>query len=92
VLRTLGAARGTVLQGIAAEFIALGLLAGLIAAVGAGGLAWLVANRVFEIDYLPGPGLLLLGLAIGAGIVGISGTMALRKVVSTSPLSSLRAS
>jgi putative ABC transport system permease protein len=92
VLRTLGAKRGTVLQGIAAEFVVLGLLAGLIAAVGAGSLAWLVASRVFEIDYLPGPGLLVAGLAIGAGIVGVSGTLALRKVVSTSPLSSLRAS
>ena len=92
VLRTLGAARSTVLQGVAAEFVVLGLLAGLIAAVGAGSLAWLVANRVFEIDYVPGPGLLLLGLAIGAAIVGSSGTLALRKVVSTSPLKSLRAS
>lgn len=92
VLRTLGAARGTVLQGVAAEFVALGLLSGTVAAVGAGSLAWLIATRVFEIDYFPGPGLLLLGLSIGAGIVGLSGTLALRKVVATSPLSSLRAS
>ena len=91
VLRTLGAGRGTVLQGVAAEFVALGLLAGLVAAVGAGTLAWAVATRVFEIDYLPGPGLLLIGLAAGAGIVGISGTLALRGVVTTGPLASLRA-
>jgi putative ABC transport system permease protein len=90
VLRTLGAGQGVVLKGIAAEFVALGLLAGLIAAVGAGTLARLIATRVFEIDYLPGPGLLLLGLAAGAGIVGLSGTLALRKVVTTPPLASLR--
>jgi len=90
VLRTLGAGRGTVLQGLAAEFVALGLLSGLIAAVGAGTLAWLIATRIFEIDYLPGPGLLLLGLTTGAGIVGLTGTLALRKVVSSSPLASLR--
>jgi putative ABC transport system permease protein len=92
VLRTLGAARSTVLQGVAAEFVALGLLAGLVAALGAGSLAWLVATRVFEIDYFPGPGLLVLGLAVGAAIVGLTGTLALRKVVATSPLTSLRAS
>ena len=90
VLRTLGAGQGTVLQGLAAEFVALGLLAGLVAAAGAGGLAWLIATRVFELDYLPGAGLVLVGLGVGAGIVGLSGTLALRKVVTTRPLASLR--
>src|SRR6201988_2338624 len=35
MLRTLGASRGTVLKGVLAEFTTLGLLAGLLAAVGA---------------------------------------------------------
>ena len=90
VLRTLGARQGTVLKGLAAEFVALGLLAGAVAAVGAGTLAWLVATRIFELDYLPGPGLLLLGLLAGGGVVGASGLLALRKVVTTPPQISLR--
>jgi len=90
ILRTLGARRGVVLKGLAAEFVALGLLAGLIAAAGAGGLAWLVADGIFELDYLPGPGVLLLGLAAGAGIVGLAGTLALRSVINTPPVVSLR--
>jgi len=90
VLRTLGARRGIVFKGLAAEFVALGLLAGLIGAAGAGGLAWLVAAQVFELDYWPGPGLLALGLIAGGAIVGLSGTLALRSVVDTPPVASLR--
>ena len=90
ILRTLGAGRGTVLKGLAAEFVALGLLSGLIAASGAGVLAALIANYVFDLDYWPGPGLLALGLAAGAGIVGGAGTLALRAVVRTPPGLSLR--
>lgn len=90
ILRTLGAGRGTVLKGLAAEFVALGLLAGLIAAVGAGVLAALIANNVFDLDYWPGPGLLLLGLGAGATMVGGAGTLALRAVVDTPPSASLR--
>jgi putative ABC transport system permease protein len=90
VLRTLGARRGVVLQGLAAEFVALGLLSGILAAAGAGLLAYLIASRIFELDYLPGPGLLLLGLAAGAVIVGASGTLAVRSVVNTPPIASLR--
>ena len=35
MLRTLGASRGVVFQGVAAEFMVLGVLAGLLASAGA---------------------------------------------------------
>ena len=92
VLRTLGAKRSTVFQGLAAEFIAIGLLAGTIAAAGAGGLAYFIASRVFELDYVPSLGLLAVGLAAGGIIVGTSGTLAVRSVVNSPPAGSLRAS
>jgi putative ABC transport system permease protein len=91
VLRTLGAKRSTVFKGLAAEFIAIGLLAGLIAAAGAGGLAYFIASRVFELDYLPGLGILVAGLTAGGIIVGVSGTLAVRSVVNSPPVASLRA-
>ncbi len=91
VLRTLGARRGTVLQGVAAEFTALGLLAGALAALGAGGIGYVLATRLFELTYVPGPGLWLVGLGAGAVIVGVSGTLAVRSVVNESPVATLRA-
>jgi putative ABC transport system permease protein len=91
VLRTLGAKRSTVFKGLAAEFIAIGLLAGLIAAVGAGSLAYIIATQVFGLDYLPGPGVLAVGLAAGGVIVGGCGTLAVRSVVNSPPITSLRA-
>jgi len=91
VLRTLGAKRATVFQGLAAEFIAIGLLAGTIGAAGAGALAYFIASQVFELDYVPGLGVLAIGIAAGGIIVGTSGTLAVRSVVNSPPAGSLRA-
>jgi len=90
VLRTLGAGRRVVLQGIAAEFTALGVLAGTLAAVGAGVLGFFLARELFDLEYVPGPLLVLVGLIAGAVVVGVSGTLAARSVVSEPPVSTLR--
>jgi putative ABC transport system permease protein len=90
VLRTLGARRSVVLQGVAAEFTALGLLAGVLAAAGAAGIGYVLATRLFELDYQPGIWLWLGGLFAGAAVVGISGTLAVRSVVNQSPVATLR--
>jgi putative ABC transport system permease protein len=90
VLRTLGARRSVVLQGVAAEFTALGLLAGTLAAVGAAAIGYVLATQLFQLDYVPGVGLWLGGLVAGAAVVGISGTLAVRSVVNQSPVATLR--
>jgi putative ABC transport system permease protein len=90
VLRTLGARRSVVLQGVAAEFIALGLLAGTLAAVGAATIGYFVATRLFQLDFVPGVTLWLGGLVAGALVVGISGTLAVRSVINQSPVATLR--
>ena len=90
VLRTLGAKRRVVLQGVAAEFTALGLLAGTLAAVGAGSIGFVLATQVFELDYAPSLWLLIVGLIAGVSIVGVSGTLAVRSVVNQSPVATLR--
>jgi putative ABC transport system permease protein len=90
VLRTLGARRSVVLQGVAAEFTALGLLAGTLAAVGAAAIGYVLATRVFDLDYVPGIGLWAGGLIAGAAVVGVSGTLAVRSLVNQSPVATLR--
>jgi putative ABC transport system permease protein len=90
VLRTLGARRSIVLQGVAAEFAALGLLAGTLAAVGAAAIGYVIATQLFQLQFVPGVGLWLGGLVAGTLIVGISGTFAVRSVINTSPVATLR--
>ncbi|MBS0396690.1 MAG: FtsX-like permease family protein, partial [Proteobacteria bacterium] len=90
VLRTLGASRRTVLAGVAAEFVALGLLAGLLASSAASLVGWLLATRLFNLGYRFDATVWVAGLAAGALIVGIAGTLATRRVVTTPPATTLR--
>jgi putative ABC transport system permease protein len=90
VLRTLGAKRSVVLQGVAAEFTALGLLAGTLAAAGAASIGYVIATRLFQLDFAPSLALWIGGLVAGALVVGISGTLAVRSVINHSPVATLR--
>jgi putative ABC transport system permease protein len=91
MLRTLGATRAVVFQGVAAEFIVLGALSGLLAAGGATAVGWLLARRVFDLQYSPDPWVWLVGVLGGASLVGIAGLLAARSVVSHPPMQALRA-
>jgi putative ABC transport system permease protein len=90
MLRTLGASRLTVLQGVAAEFSALGFLSGTLAAMGASGIGWLLARRLFSLEFAFDPWLWVIGLVCGTVLVGVSGTLATRRVVNTPPIATLR--
>jgi putative ABC transport system permease protein len=90
MLRTLGASRRVVLQGVAAEFTTLGLLAGTLAAIGATAAGYFLAERLFNLDYTFSFGVWGVGLATGALLVGISGTLATRSVVNHPPVATLR--
>jgi putative ABC transport system permease protein len=90
MLRTLGASRSTVLQGVAAEFSALGFLSGTLAAFGATGVGWILARRLFSLHYTLDPWVWVVGLVCGTLLVGLSGTLATRRVVNTPPILTLR--
>jgi putative ABC transport system permease protein len=90
MLRTLGASRGTVLQGVAAEFSALGFLSGTLAAFGATGIGWVLARRLFSLQFQLDPWVWVVGLVCGTLLVGVSGTLATRRVVNTPPIVTLR--
>ena len=49
MLRTLGASRRVVLTGVASEFTALGMLAGVLAAIGATIVGWVLATQLFDL-------------------------------------------
>jgi putative ABC transport system permease protein len=90
MLRTLGASRATVLKGVAAEFSALGFLSGTLAACGASAVGWILARQLFSLELTFDPWVWVLGLVCGTLLVGVSGTLATRRVVNTPPIVTLR--
>lgn len=90
MLRTFGATKRRVLTGVAAEFVAIGLLAGLLASAGAGLAGYLLATRLFELDYGFNPVLWLAGPLAGMLLVGLSGMAATWRVITHAPISVLR--
>ncbi len=89
MLRTLGASRRVVLQGVAAEFTTLGLLSGALASIGATAAGYFLATRLFNLDYTLNPAVWGVGLIAGALLVGLSGTLATRSVVNHPPVATL---
>ncbi len=90
ILHTLGADRRTILQGVAVEFTTLGGLSGVLAAFGATLVGWLLATRVFQLDYGFSPWIWVLGCVAGSVIVGVTGTLATRRAVNEPPVTVLR--
>jgi len=91
ILRTLGASRRQLATMQLAEFLAIGLLAGLIAAGGAVGTAMVLSDRVLNVPYEVSWGLPITGLLVGALGVAIAGLLGTRRAVSSPPLATIRA-
>jgi putative ABC transport system permease protein len=90
MLRTLGAQRSTVLKGLLAEFAALGVLSGALAAAGASIAGVYIATRVLQIPYTADPWVWIYGLAGGGLLVCFAGWLATRSVVNQPPVLTLR--
>ena len=91
ILRTLGASRRQLMILQLAEFLAIGLLAGTVAAAGAVGLAMVLSDRVLGVPYEFHWMLPLAGLAVGGIGVAIAGLLGTRKAVSSPPMQTIRA-
>jgi len=90
VLRALGASRARVRSAAAAEYAALGLAAGVLGALAATLVAWVLAARVFTLPYHPDWRVWVLGIVAGTLIVVFSGLMATRRVLKAPPVETLR--
>lgn len=90
MLRTFGASRRRVLAGVATEFTAIGLLAGVLAAAGATLAGWLVAENLFDLEYRFSAVPWLAGALLGMAFVGLSGMAATWRVISHAPANVLR--
>ncbi len=91
ILRTLGASSRTLTAMMALEYAALGLLAGIIGAVGALGLSWAVARYVLDIPWRPAPMMLSVGAILTMLLVCVIGVLASAGVLRRKPLATLRA-
>ncbi len=90
LLRALGGSRRQLRAGHLAEFIALGTLAGLLAAMGAECLAWLLYTEVLNLDYRFQWPLWVITPLAGALLIGAAGYRGTRAVVERSPMLLLR--
>jgi len=91
ILRTLGASRGQLATMQLAEFLAIGLLAGAIAAGGAVGTAMVLSDRVLGVPYDVSWPLPIAGMLVGAIGVAVAGLLGTRRAVSSPPLQTIRA-
>jgi len=91
LLRSLGASHRQVRQSVVLEFTLLGASAGLLAALFASVIAWLIGTQVLSISIATNPMLWIYGTFGGAVIIGVSGYLANRQVLHIPPLAALRA-
>ncbi|MGE5242196.1 MAG: FtsX-like permease family protein, partial [Bacteroidota bacterium] len=90
LLRALGASRRQLRAAQLAEFVVLGVLAGLLAAIGTELIAYVLYTRAFELEYhFKWPVWLIAPLA-GGVLIGVVGYFGTRRVVNQSPLTVLR--
>jgi len=90
VMRALGASRAQVAAAQRAEYLALGLLAGLLAAAAATGIGFVLAWKVFQFDYRMNPWVWLVGPALGLACVGLNTWLGARRALAHPPILALR--
>jgi putative ABC transport system permease protein len=91
LLKTLGASSRTIMALLAIEYAGLGLIAGLVGALGAVGLSYALARFVLEVPWQLAPGTTAAGVALTGAIVAVVGVVANLDVLRRKPLTVLRA-
>ena len=91
LLKTLGASSRTIMALLAIEYAGLGLIAGLVGALGAIGLSYGLARYVLDVPWQLAPGTTAAGVGLTAVIVAAVGVVANLDVLRRKPLTVLRA-
>jgi putative ABC transport system permease protein len=90
IMRALGASRAQVLAAQRTEFLALGILAGALAASGATAIGFVIANQVFQFSYQVNPWVWLAGPALGLACVSLNVWAGARAALNQPPIAALR--
>nr|WP_235837999.1 FtsX-like permease family protein [Chitinasiproducens palmae] len=90
LLRALGASQRQVGRVQLTEFVVVGAMAGLFAALGAQAIGWLLARRVFDFAIAFDPWLAPVGIVAGLACALLGGWWSLRQVLARPALASLR--
>ncbi len=90
LMRALGASRSQILATQRTEFAVLGLLAGLLAALGATGIGYLIATKVFQFPYQVNHWIWLAGPIAGLACVSLNAWAGARAALNHPPLLALR--
>ncbi len=90
LLRTLGASRAQVAAAQRTEYLAIGLLAGLLGSAAAVAIGGVLALRVFELGYSPDPWIWAAGPALGLLCVAVNAWVGERAALRSPPLRVLR--
>ncbi len=85
VMRVYGASRAQVTGSQRIEFLAMGLVAGVLATLGAAAIGQLLARRVFELDLPPSPELWIAGPLAGVLLLSLNAWLSARKVLTRLP-------
>jgi putative ABC transport system permease protein len=90
VMRALGASRAQILAAQRAEFAALGLVAGLLASLGATAIGYVLATRVFQFEYVWNHWIWLVGPALGLLCILFNAWAGARAALNRPPIVALR--
>jgi len=90
LLRALGASARQLARAQMLEFVLLGALAGLMAALGATVVGWLLASQVFDFAFHFNPAVFAAGVSVGILCATLSGWAGLRDVLNQPPWKTLR--
>jgi putative ABC transport system permease protein len=90
LMRALGASRAQILATQRAEFATLGLVAGLLASVGATAIGWVLAARVFQFEYVWNDWIWAVGPGLGLACILFNAWAGARAALSRPPIVALR--